>query len=115
VQNLSLEPSTLWKLGYRNFTRAQVSEALHEIYSALEIAVGTRLASQMNKRELEEFDKLMGGPENRAAAWLEDNLPNYRSVVRDELERLERRLEGAMAATRRNPKEPEASTRSTNA
>ncbi|MGC4845592.1 DUF5663 domain-containing protein [Micromonospora sp. DT15] len=99
-RGLELAPETLWRLGYRNFTRQQVKDALHEIYEALELAVGTRLANQMNKRQLDEFERLSIS-DQRALAWLEKTIPNYKQVVQDEYDLLLRRLEGAITLARR--------------
>jgi len=103
---LKIEPAMLWRLGYRNLTRQQVTDALHEIYEALEMAVGTRLAARMTDRQLTEFEKLMAaGSEERAVAWLGDTMPDYKQVVADEYETLQRRLEGAINLTRRQQRE----------
>ena len=96
----------LWRLGYRNLTKQQVSDALREIYEALEMSVGMRIAEQLNGRQLEEFEKIMAtGIEDRGVAWLKETLPGYREVVRDEYDRLQRRLEGAVALARRQHRE----------
>lgn len=106
MANLEIGPAMLWRLGYRNLTRQQVTDALQEVYEALELAVGTRLAARMSNRQLTEFEKLMAtGSEERALAWLSDTLPDYKEVVSDEFDTLQRRLEGAIALTRRQQRE----------
>ena len=106
VAKLEIGPAMLWRLGYRNLTRQQVADALKEIYEALEIAVGTRLAARMNDRQLTDFEKVIGtGIEARALAWLSETIPDYRQVVADEFDTLQRRLEGAIALTRRQQRE----------
>ena len=46
MANLEIGPAMLWRLGYRNLTRQQVTDALQEVYEALELAVGTRLLDE---------------------------------------------------------------------
>jgi hypothetical protein len=106
MAKLEIGPAMLWRLGYRNLTRQQVADALKEIYEALELAVGTRLAARMNDRQLTEFEKLMAtGIEERAVAWLGETMPDYRQVVADEFDILQRRLEGAISLARRQQRE----------
>lgn len=66
---------------------------LQHIYSTLEMNVGMRLAEGMSDEQLDEFEALMNA-NNEAGAlkWLETNVPNYRDVVAEELEKLKREI-----------------------
>lgn len=66
---------------------------LAHVYQTLEQRVGIRLASQMTEAQLDEFDRFIeGNDEEGALQWLGTNIPNYREVVRDELDLLRAEL-----------------------
>lgn len=114
MDSIEINPALLWTLGYRHLTQRQVTDALHEIYEALELRVGQRLASRMNNRQLEDFDKLIGpgSYQSRALAWLDNAVPDYRTVVSEEFDSLRQRLENAVSMSRRARREiPGTATR----
>lgn len=64
---------------------------LQHIYSTLEMNVGMRLAENMTDAQLDEFEALMNANDEAGALrWLETNVPNYREVVAEELEKLKK-------------------------
>ena len=101
-----LNPGVLWRLGYRNMTRQQVAAALQDVYETLELAVGKRISSTLNRSQLREFERLIDeGHEQGAIAWLENTVPSYRAIVQDEYDSLLTRLEGALKAAHRASRE----------
>ncbi len=103
---LTIDTGLLWRLGYRNLTRQQAADALHEIYEALQLGVGSRIARQMPEAQLSKFEQIVaGGSDERAIAWLEENFPSYKQAVEDEYDRLQRRLEGAIRLLRSQDKQ----------
>lgn len=85
----ALGPELLWDLGFRDLTRSQVTDALDEIYYTLELRVGSRLAEGLDANQLATFERLVDrGDDAGASKWLSDNKPEYRRVVRDELDHI---------------------------
>ncbi len=66
------------------------------IYETLEMRVGMRLASNMSDAQLAEFEQLMNNQDDAGALkWLETNFPNYKDVVKDELNKLTEEIKQA--------------------
>jgi predicted RNA-binding Zn ribbon-like protein len=74
---------------------------LKVVYAVLETRVGMRLAGRMRREQLDEFETFIdAGDEGGALAWLEDNFPDYRSVVAEEVNSLASGLAAASGAIR---------------
>lgn len=89
-----LDANLLREVGLGGLRPDIANVALREMYTALETRVGWRLAERMSSGQLDEFEALIGD-EDRALAWLQENFPNYREVVGEELERLKREIRRA--------------------
>lgn len=106
---MDLNPGVLWRLGYRNMTKQQTTAALQDIYETLELTVGRRIASALNRSQLQEFERLIDeGHEDGAIAWLEHTIPTYRAIVQDEYDRMLTRLEGALKTAHRSNRDQES-------
>lgn len=100
-----LDDNLLVELGLGELAPQEKNSMLRHIYETLELRVGMRLAENMNKQQLSEFDALMpkdeDTPEDRkqkeqnALRWLEGSFPNYRQIVGDELEKLKTEVKQA--------------------
>jgi hypothetical protein len=76
---------------------------LKQIYSSLELRVGTVLAGQMTDKQLDEFEELIeGGEEDEALRWLEANFPDYKETVQDQFRSLKDEIRTAAPAILRN-------------
>jgi hypothetical protein len=73
-----LDDNLLQELGLGNLPVAEKNKMLGHIYETLELRVGMRLAEQMSDQQLDDF----------ALQWLENNFPDYKKVVAEELEKL---------------------------
>jgi hypothetical protein len=69
--------------------REEANLMLKYVYETLEMRVGIRLADRMDDRELDEFEALVEQQDDDAAfEWLANAVPNYKDIVRGELDRL---------------------------
>ena len=74
-------------------------------YEELELRVGQKLAEQMTDRQLEEFEKFIDeDAEDEALSWLEQNYPNYKDIVKAQVDQLQKELEGRAADILEPPK-----------
>jgi hypothetical protein len=93
-----LDNELLEELGLADLSVDDKQSMLRQILETLEMRVGTSLASKMSDAQLDEFEQLMPTEgdsqeaihqkEQHALVWLENNFPNYKQVVNDELEKL---------------------------
>lgn len=92
-----LDDDFLAQLGLAALPAEDKKKMLAHIYETLELRVGMRLAQNMSDAQLDEFEKLMdANDEAGALTWLETNVPNYKEVVAEELEKLKSEI-SAMA------------------
>lgn len=89
----NLDDDFLQSLGLGGLPDDQKQAFLQHLYEELELRVGTRLSEGMSDDQLAEFEKLIdSNDEQGALAWLEQNRPNYKEVVADELEKLKQEV-----------------------
>jgi hypothetical protein len=67
---------------------AEAKLMLLHVYETLEVRVGIRLASAMTDQQLDDFEAAVETDEDTALRWLEENVPNYRDVVAQELDQM---------------------------
>jgi hypothetical protein len=65
---------------------------LSYIYEELELRVGMELSKDLSDEQLEQFEKLVDSDEDAALQWLEKHCPNYKKVVKQELEKLKEEI-----------------------
>lgn len=99
-----LDNNLLVELGLGALPVNEKNKMLGHIYDTLELRVGMRLAQQMSDEQLKEFETFVdSGNDADALKWLEENFPDYKSVVADELELLKAEIKSQapeiMAAT----------------
>ena len=83
--SIRLDPTLLWEMGYRSLTKSQVIDVLDDIYDTLEIRVGRRVAEQLTTNQLATFDRILTGvAQGSPLKWLQQNVKNYRELVRAE-------------------------------
>jgi Protein of unknown function (DUF5663) len=84
-----LDDNFLQEVGLGSLPAEEKKTMLAHIYETLELRVGMRLAQNMTDAQLDEFEKLMDANDQAGALkWLETNVPNYKQVVAEELEKL---------------------------
>lgn len=93
---LSLDFDVLVKCGLGRLGDEDAKELLREIYSELELRVGSELVNMLTGSQLEEFEKLFDVEElnsnteisdqDEASLWLQTNIPDYPEVVAKTLE-----------------------------
>jgi len=82
-----VNPDILWDSGFRSLTRTQVTDLLAEIMDTLETRVGFRLSERLDRNQIAVFDRIVRGLDQRTPqAFLVDEIPDFREVVRSELE-----------------------------
>lgn len=91
-----LDDDFLQSVGLGNLPEDQKKAFLQDMYEELELRVGTRLSEGMSDEQLSDFEKLIESADDQGAVkWLQDNRPNYKEVVAEELEKLKKEvLEG---------------------
>jgi uncharacterized protein DUF5663 len=88
-----VDEELLSELGLEMLPAWEKDLLLAHIGETLEIRVGIRLASEWSDDQLDEFEALLqASDEEAASAWLETNVPDYRSIVAAELTRLKGEL-----------------------
>lgn len=88
-----LDDDFLQSVGLGGMPGDQKKPFLEHLLEELEMRVGTRLSEGMSDDQLSEFEKLIEARDEQGAlAWLEDNRPNYKAVVGEELERLKQEV-----------------------
>jgi hypothetical protein len=89
----NLDDDFLQSLGLGGLPDDQKQAFLQHLYEELELRVGTRLSEGMSDDQLAQFEKLIdSNDEQGALSWLEQNRPNYKDVVADELEKLKQEV-----------------------
>jgi hypothetical protein len=84
-----LDDNLLQELGLGSLPIAEKNKMLGHIYETLELRVGMRLAEQMSDQQLDDFEGFIDrNDEPGALHWLENNFPDYKKVVAEELEKL---------------------------
>ncbi|MEQ7845787.1 DUF5663 domain-containing protein [Nocardioides kribbensis] len=82
-----------------NLTEDQIQELMLKAYGELELAVGEALSYGLSDEQLLEFEALIdAGDDLGASRWLEENRPDYRTVVNNELKVLLHKVERAVRA-----------------
>ncbi|SRR6266496_1729467 len=85
-----LDEDFLVRLGLGSMPAEEKEAFLSYVYEELEIRVGTELSKDLSDEQLLEFEKLVDANQQDAAMkWLEDHCPNYKEVVKQELDKLE--------------------------
>lgn len=116
-----LDDNLLIELGLGSLPPGEKNRMLAHIYETLEMRVGMKLAEGMSDQQLDEFEELMPletdsievkkQKEQAALKWLENNFPNYKQVVADELGKLKEEIKAAasqiLAATQQPPQAPQ--------
>lgn len=94
---IQINNNLLQELGLGNLPEVDKKGLLQHIYETLELRVGMRLADQMTKEQLDEFERYFEAKDDKGAfTWLETNFPNYKDIVQEEFDKL--RGEVAQAA-----------------
>ena len=84
-----LDAEFVKECGLVGLTAVQANKFLAWFYERLEMRVGMKLAERMSDEQLDEFEAFIKAKdEDGALAWLQSNYPDYKSVVREELEKL---------------------------
>ena len=77
----------------------EIQELLLKAYAELELCVGVALSQGLGDDQLAEFEALVDARDDLGASrWLEENRPDYRAVVSNELEALLAKVERAVRA-----------------
>jgi hypothetical protein len=101
----TLDYNTLDELGLGQLPPEEKKAMLTHILETLEMRVGTTLASRMTDEQLNDFERLMPletdtpeaakEKERSALTWLETNFPNYKDVVKNELDKLKEEIKAS--------------------
>lgn len=82
-----LDEDFLISLGLGAMPEEEKEAFMAFILEQLELRVGTELSKDMSDEKLEQFEKLAKAKDQAGAtAWLKQHCPNYKEVVKQELE-----------------------------
>ena len=86
---MKIDNDFLAELGLAALPEEEKQALIAQIVETLEMRVGTVLASNLTEAQLTEFEGYMNRNDQAGALkWLETNAPNYKEVVKSELEKL---------------------------
>lgn len=86
---LQLDKSWLAQQGITGLTDDDADSLLQYIHSELELRVGMKLSENLSDGQLKEFEMIAeSGDDKKQLEWLEANCPDYKQVVKDELDKL---------------------------
>lgn len=83
-----LDDNFLATLGLGAMPADEKEAFLQYIYDELELRVGMELSKGLSDEQLEQFEKLISSDKDAALKWLEEHCPNYKGVVKAELDKL---------------------------
>lgn len=90
---MQLDNNWLAQQGITGLSDDDARSLLQYVYSELEMRVGMKLSENLSDDQLKEFEELANsGDDQRQLEWLETNCPQYKDVVRQQLEQLGREL-----------------------
>jgi len=85
----NLDDDFLQSVGLGNLPEDQKQAFIQHLLEELELRVGSRLVEGMKDDQLAEFEKhIENADDTGAVQWLEQNRPQYKDVVAEELEKL---------------------------
>ena len=77
----------------------------------LEIRVGSRLTSQMTDQQVDHLNKLLDSPDKKVLeGWINQNLPNHKSMLAEEVTRLKSEIKANAPAILAASSPPPASS-----
>lgn len=86
---MKIDDKFLEDLGLAALPADEKQALVAQIIETLEMRVGTKLAAGLSDAQLQEFEGFMNAnDQDGALKWLETNAPNYKDVVKAELEAL---------------------------
>jgi len=88
-----LDEEFLTNLGLGAMPTEEKEAFIEYVLEQLELRVGTELSQGLSDEKLEQFEKLVASEDRPGAtAWLEQNCPNYKDVVKQQLEQLKEEI-----------------------
>jgi hypothetical protein len=95
---MKIDYEFLAELGLAALPDGEKDALIAQIIETLEMRVGTVLASGLSDAQLQEFEGYMNANDQEGALkWLETNAPNYKDVVKAELEKLRNEIKSSAA------------------
>lgn len=86
---LKLDDKFLEDIGLGSLSKKHKSQMLQDILETLQKRVGERLAERMTDAQIDEFVSIIDkSDDSLALKWLESNFPNYKEVVKKEMDTL---------------------------
>jgi hypothetical protein len=93
---MKIDDKFLEELGLAALPAEEKQALVAQIIETLEMRVGTKLASGLSDAQLQEFEGFMNANDQEGALkWLETNAPNYKEVVKGELETLKNEIKAS--------------------
>lgn len=89
-----IDDELLVDLGLGALPQEEKESLVEYLLQELELRVGTELSKDLSDEQLEQFEKVAESDDQAATtAWLEQQCPNYKEVVKQEFEKLRQEIE----------------------
>jgi len=86
-QIVILDDKFLINVGLGHLSTDEKKQALEDVKTALEARVGVKLTQSLSDDQVNQFNDILSNDNlNIATEWMENNIPNYREVVMQELD-----------------------------
>lgn len=92
MQPIDLGDNFFRELKLENLNDGQKREFLQNVLQVLNLRVGSALAESLTDEQVAEFDDVDDTDPHASWVWLEQNCPQYKTVVATELESLKKEL-----------------------
>jgi protein-tyrosine-phosphatase len=87
-----LDRAELAKIGIEFETQEEADQFISVVINDLELRIGEEIAKRLSNEQLREFDLIADEDMEELGEWLDRNVPDYRDVVLQISEQLEREL-----------------------
>ena len=95
----NIDDNFLQELGLGIIPQEEKDKMLAHIKQTLQDRIGTQVETRLDEAKLDEFDGVIGQNDQAAInAWLENNLPDYKQIVEEEMGKIRTDIEPQVAA-----------------
>lgn len=92
MQPIDLGDDFFEEMGMAGAPEDKKRDFLRHVLEVLQLRVGQALVENLTDEQAEDFNKIDQSDHHATWAWLEENCPQYKTIVADEFEALKREL-----------------------
>lgn len=95
---MNIDNNYLEELGLGSIPQDEKDRMLADIRETLADRIGAQVETRLDEAKLDEFDGVIGQNDQAATnAWLENNLPDYKQIVEEEMKKIRADIEPQVA------------------